>query len=794
MNGRPALGYAVLLGLVGAGTSWSALLAWRGFVVDTGGYLGPLLLVALVVGASGAALRWLGAPAVAILGAQLLLTVAVVSSQLGGSPIPAGEAGGDVWRSLELAVESARTYAAPIPANAPSLSPLLIVGGSLFVLLFDLLSCTLRRVPVGGLVLLAIYSVPAGFAESGPGLVAFVLAATGFLAMLHLDNRDQLQRWGRPLGPDDANPWLDTNPVADAVRVGAGRIGVTSTAVAVLLAPFVPVLDLDVLGIGPGDGNEEIQIHNPRTDLRRDLERDEDIPLIRFRTDDPAPRYLRLAALARFTGEEWSSGDRNVADRNTATGDLPAPVGLAPDVPRRTYRYSFEANDFLDSYWLPTPFPAASVVARGDWRFDEDTMDFLAVPNDLTTEGLEWSAEGISPVYGTSGDFFRDAPLDAVDDEFLEIPRGLPPIVRREADAVAGDARTDYEAALLLQDYFRESGGFRYSLERAPAGVGGDTFDTFLDPEAENGRVGYCEQFASAMAIMARMQGIPARVAVGFLEPENLGNGYWEYSSWDLHAWVELYFDGSGWVRFEPTPQARAATVPDYTTVPVTAPEPTATTSAPTASASTRGPVEDPTRASESAVPDDDAAGGAGGGDSGLDLVAVFVRVALGVLALAALVAIGCAPRLLRRRLRDRRLAGTPEDLWDELAATVIDLGLSWPSGRSPQEVGRALVNHLGDRSDTERPERPRTGPDADPDAAAALERLVAALEVSRYGRPGAFVPSPGLPGDARACVDSLAAGAARRAALRARWLPRSLWQRPTRAPSRTETDHLIGV
>ena len=78
-------------------------------------------------------------------------------------------------------------------------------------------------------------------------------------------------------------------------------------------------------------------------------------------------------------------------------------------------------------------------------------------------------------------------------------------------------------------------------------------------------RVGYCEQFAASMAIMARVIGIPSRVAVGFLEPDKATNGSWEFSAHDLHAWPELYFPGSGWVRFEPTPQDRATEVPGYT-------------------------------------------------------------------------------------------------------------------------------------------------------------------------------------------------------------------------------------
>ena len=148
-------------------------------------------------------------------------------------------------------------------------------------------------------------------------------------------------------------------------------------------------------------------------------------------------------------------------------------------------------------------------------------MDFLAVPDDLTTEDLEWSVQGIDLDYGTDGEFFRDSAPNAVDDEFLEIPGGLPSIVRNLALAATDGAQSDYEAALLLQAFFREN--FEYSLERHRAGIGGNAFETFLSDTTPGGRTGYCEQFASAMAVMARMVSIPARVAIGFLEPAGPG-------------------------------------------------------------------------------------------------------------------------------------------------------------------------------------------------------------------------------------------------------------------------------
>ncbi|KAA1417927.1 transglutaminase domain-containing protein [Nocardioides humilatus] len=783
MRGRPAFAPALLVAMLAAGTTWAALLAWRGFLVDSFSYLAPLAVTAVMIGAAGAVLRWLGSPAVLTLSVQLLVATAMVSSELGGSPIPLGPAAREIGRSIDQAMHSASTYAAPIASDVPSVSPLLFLGGVVFVVIVDFLACTLHRVPVAGLALLAIYSVPAGLVKTGPSWVAFLLAAIGFLALLHLDSRDHLLKWGRPLGPESNSPWAEGNPVSDAIRVGAGRIGAVATACALVIPPFIPVLDINLLAIGPGNGDDNIQIRNPRTDLRRDLEQSEEVTLVRFHTNDPHPGYLRIAALNRFTGDEWSTGDRGVADEDTATGALPDPPGVDLDVPRSSYSYTFEATHAFDSTWLPTPFPASSVDADGDWRYDPDTFDFLAVPDDLTTEDLDWDATGLDLDFGTDGRFFKDAGLDEVADEFLEVPGGLPAIVRSQAVAVTTGASDDYEAALLLQDWFRERGGFKYSLKKAPDGIGGNAFEAFLNADAPGGRVGYCEQFASAMAVMARMVGIPARVAIGFLAPDDLGNGDFEYTSDDLHAWPELYFHGTGWVGFEPTPARISGTPPDYTSVPVDIDNPTEPTSDPTSSGPSRTLSEQPTATVTTTLPDEQVADeSSSGADSGIDWVGIVVRVGIGLLVLAIAALALFWPRVARGRARGRRLSGSPEDIWDELRASALDLALPWPAGRSPQQIGMTLVSHLGDRSDDDRPERPRTGPDADPEATMALERIISALELARYARPGSSVPPPGLADDALTCIASLEAGVTPSVATRARWLPRSVWQRPVRA------------
>ena len=126
----------------------------------------------------------------------------------------------------------------------------------------------------------------------------------------------------------------------------------------------------------------------------------------------------------------------------------------------------------------------------------------------------------------------------------------------REVVATAG-AETRYDQALALEQWFRNTGGFEYSLD-APDVTDRDAVEAFLED-----RQGYCVQFASTMALMARALDIPARVAVGFLAGEEVATDRWSIRADDAHAWPELYFDGGGLgaVRADPGQPDRPAAV-----------------------------------------------------------------------------------------------------------------------------------------------------------------------------------------------------------------------------------------
>ncbi|MDO9455857.1 DUF3488 and transglutaminase-like domain-containing protein [Nocardioides sp.] len=775
---RAALASHVRFSAAAAATTWAAMWSWRGFTTMSGRFLVALILVGVAVAVTGAVARWRRLPGVLVVVAQLAVggvtTCLVVSSR----PYP-----GDAFRTmLSDAVDAANTYASPVPtSDTISVQPLLVVGGFIAMVLVDLCAATLRRVPLAGLPLLTVYSVPISLIDRGLSWWVFAATATGFLLLLFLQEEEHLSRWGRSLDGSTA----PIRRLSDSVRASAVAIGAIATAAAVLVPLAVPTLSFSVFDVGPGNGGDgDIEVTNPMVDLRQDLVRGDKTDLVTVTTDDPSPDHLRISVLNRFTDNEWSAGDRKVPTANLAQGGIPPLEGVeAPLVSLDEVDYQVEVADQFKSRWLPTQAPISDISADGDWRYDVATMDFLASDDDLDTAGLDYSMTAALPTYDDSRLLQLNATDTVVGEEMTELPDDLPAEIRNYAIEATSGATSDFQRAVLLNQFFRETGGFTYKLPTDPGGgVGSDQLVDFLDPDSKTGRQGYCEQYAAAMGVMARTLGIPARVAVGFLKPtgESSRENTYVYTSDDLHAWVELFFPGAGWVLFDPTPASRVsnAEVPSYAERPIDNVIPTTTAQ----SEETREPTTRPTAPSASVptgrpdLPETTAdAGDTGSSFPWLTVLAVAAGLLLVVLLLLL-------PRSLRRRQRERRLAGGPESAWAELRATARDLGRTWPEGRSPRETRDLVVGWFGHVGDTD--ERPAHGPDLAPDAVAALDRVVDHLERLRYSRRHTVEPGA-LRDDVLLCCDALAAGATPRVRRRATWLPVSVAQR--RRPSELE-------
>jgi transglutaminase-like putative cysteine protease len=695
---------------------------------------------------------------------HVLVVVALVWLLLGGSvfhPFASADAIGerqsDAWSSAE-------SYQPPIPDNVPSIAPLLIPCGAAALLVVDILACWLRRVPLAGLPLLAVYCVPISVIGGGVSWVVFVLAAGGFLLMMFLHESAHITRWGRPLGGTGTTE----DPQGFGVRTGASKTSATSVGsvalvLAVIVQVFIPTLHLDGLGLfGPGGSGDNVQVINPITSMRRDLHRGKDVPLLDVRTDDPDPTYMRIGVLTQFNGVEWTSGDREIVSNQTASGLVPMEVGLSAST--RPFEYHVTATESFDSTWLPTMFPVSNIVAPGSWHYDDSTMDFIAT-NGTNARGLSWSMTAAKPQLSAySMVHSLTAPL-AIQSAYTALPTSLPTSVRDLAEQVTKGASSRFEAAVMLQNWFRSTGGFRYSLKSAPAdGSSNAALMQFLG-KGPGSRVGYCEQFASAYAVMARALEIPARVAVGFLKPNKVGPDDYVYSAHDMHAWPELFFRGSGWVRFEPTPSARTGSAPLYTSGAVKKPGNVAPTNQPGGRITT-----DPTSAATAHTHDQITDTTSTSVESKVPWRAVLIT--LGALVVLAL--LGLVPSLVRQRRRRRRLEGRAEDAWAELRDSAIDLGVSWPPSRSPHETGYQLAAWFGPEPDGAPLVRPPRGRGLAPGAEDALDRIVLTLELVRYARTADDVPGA-LASDVRTCIQALEWGCTRGTLRRARWLPRSV-------------------
>ncbi len=140
-----------------------------------------------------------------------------------------------------------------------------------------------------------------------------------------------------------------------------------------------------------------------------------------------------------------------------------------------------------------------------------------------------------------------EAPPEWIE-RYLQLPSDLPPRVAELAERVTRGAITDYDKVVAIEDYLERN--YRYSTDSPVPPPGADAVDHFLF-ETD---VGFCEQFASATAVMLRTLGIPARVVAGYTPGRrNPFTGYYEVKASDAHAWIEVWFPDVGWYEFDPT-------------------------------------------------------------------------------------------------------------------------------------------------------------------------------------------------------------------------------------------------
>lgn len=640
---------------------------------------------------------------------------------------------GDPLPSLLLsAVDGIESGTAPL-GQSKGLSLVFLVLPWLAFSLLELFVQVGKMPGLSILPLLAWYTVFALVPQPQARILALVLAGVSYVAILAADTTNRASRWrGGLKGDSGTGSDVDTQ----VLRVAA-IVLVPTLLASWVIGSTMPLFQPEELS----GGNGTVSMADPKLDLRQNLHASRRREVLTYSSDVPGGQRLHLAVLTDLSPEGWNVRPFPAMALPVGSQAFPAAPGQSTDI--RTRNTHVEVQTFPSQY-LPLPYAPRTANLTKQWGVDAETLMVYTMeaqgPDsvnhmvyDVTSAAVEPSAEALGQVRtARSGDSAEG------------VPARMPESVKKLTADITGNARTPLEKASALQAYFR-NGTFTYDLDVAPQQGGFAGLEQFLFVD----RTGYCEQYASAYAAMARIAGLPSRVVIGFLPGDAMSNGTYSVANLDMHAWPEVWFDGYGWLPFEPTPPDVSGPAPAYSEVDV----PPVLESTPTPSASveqtSQAPI--PTQQPDQPIEDDTK--------QPVEIPWPLIAAVLGVVALGLLAA---APGWFRGRRRAARLAlrSTGPDktmaLWHELRDTVLDLGLPWP-----EESPRGLVASLENRV---------SAPTAE-----GLGELAVAVERVRFATTPGEAPAHGAQAVENA-VREITSSASQQQRTRARWWPGSLW------------------
>jgi transglutaminase-like putative cysteine protease len=491
----------------------------------------------------------------------------------------------------------------------------------------------------------------------------------------------------RALGRRSATTWLpgdDQRGPSTLIRVGTSLTAIAAIAAAIV-APGLPGAEDEGLWTWRGGGGSATRfVISPLVDIRSRLVNQSSE--VAFEVESPLPSYWRMLSLDEFEGDQF----------RLSTSFRAVSRGLGPGVGRSDstiveQRFTIEG---LASPYLPAAFLPISIDAGRDQVRWDDRSATLLLMADEPPRGFEYVVESVLP--DLDPERLRAAPetvLPSIRERYLQLPDDFDPRVAELADSIVEGAATPYDRALMLQNHLRSE--YAYSLS-VPEGHSESALGRFLFVD----RAGYCEQFSAAFAAMARQVGLPSRVAVGFTVGEQMRGSPTRYTvrGEHAHAWPEVWFNGIGWVAFEPTPGRGDPQTQGHTGV-----EPNQAGDEPggatTTTTATTQPGGAPFPDLGDMIPDfdtDPGATGAGTGPSGSPgppraLIWLLAAVAT-VAGWAALMwAAATGVRTWRRRRAGDDRAARVLVAWDELVAASASLRVQPDPTETHREFARRL-------------------------------------------------------------------------------------------------------
>jgi transglutaminase-like putative cysteine protease len=675
-----------------------------------------VVVIALSAGV-GLVARGMTRSKVLVVVAQVLVVAYVLLFRYAGDtfawllPTPASL---EVANSLGLqALDTIQRYTAPAPLN-DGVTFCLLVAVGLIAICVDAMAATWRSPAAAGLPLLTAYLITAANGQAALALRYFVVPVVLWLLMLHTTARAGFSRWSTANAAEESeiDEAAHDREALRSFSLGALKLGALAVVLALvvpLVVPHFPPRYLtEGLGRTEGGGGQGSVGFNDTLDLSRSLNDSDQTPVLSYTTTAFTKSPLRVLATSYYSRGQWLQiGGGN------GTGQ---PQPLPPASQRRDYVIDVTDNT-LAAPRIAVPYPVVAVAMEGTpWSIDPVTRD-VRVGRAVSSYRVTYADLAPSPPQ-----LRESGPPDSPDvtEDDLAVPDTVRSLVQRWSDQVTAGKTNPLDRAIAIQDHLRGP-AYTYSLDlgeplRDETGRLMEPIRNFYET-----RRGYCVQFATAMIMMARAQGIPARMAIGFLPGEAAGTDKYIVKASDAHAWPELFFQGYGWLRFEPTPGARAGSPPPYAVLGSDAGA-TGGGRSVTESGST-GTVTSSAAPTTTAVaaPQQEQQGVLDRVGAAFTLRNLVIVLTLLVLVLAVLIMPITAWLL---RLRRRRAAVTQQDLieaeWDELTAHLGDLGLEAPQGATLRQLRERYVTqgHL------------------DTESATAMRRVTTTLEKARYDRP----------------------------------------------------------
>jgi len=565
--------------------------------------------------------------AITFTGLLLYLNVAFEARRSFAGFIPTGASLTALGSLVRTGMNEASKYAPGAPEVAGLV--LLATGGIGITAVFtDLIAVRLRSAALAGLPLLVLYTVPVSMSSGRTWIattIIFCVATTGYLAMLSVDGRERIRVWGRlvslwrshdgeyrgfgarpmaappspngqrtapgtpgvPRAPGDprmpastmgsatarALRGPDTRPLAAAGR----RVGLASIVVALCAPLLVPGLHASRLlssdwGFGNGNGSSgAVTLPDPLTATAAQLRENHPTNVLTYTTTAASPGYLQQYVYDTLTDSDSNPWQLFANQMTTQPFDTNIPLehGLSPSGPTVTTSIKFEQGTGSSGNTLsfaPVPFPPVRVTGeRGTWQVEPNTL-MLVTKDGLAGQSYRVVSRNVDPTALQ----LRQVPATEPSSSDTQVPadygqQALREIARRHT----ANAKTEYDKAIALQNWLSDDPGFSYSLTAVPIGSA-DGLVRFLT----RAKSGDCVQYAFAMTVLARLLGMHARLVTGYTQGFPTTPNTYVVKTTDAHAWPEIFFQGYGWLRFEPTPQGQGSARPADYSAPATSTAP----------------------------------------------------------------------------------------------------------------------------------------------------------------------------------------------------------------------------